>query len=106
MDITKSLTAENSHENLVEKFKIFVVPIETSPQDQDLCLEEITNMVKTILINHSERSSVPKRSQESYCKGRASGRKPTLNARESATTTVIFCNNCKSQGMTRNVVIS
>ena len=34
-------------------------------RDPDLCLEEITSMMKTIFINHSERSSVPKRSQES-----------------------------------------
>ena len=89
MDITKSLTAENSHENLVEKFNIFVVPIKTSPRDQDLCLEAITNTMETTLINHSERSSVPKRSQESCCKGRDSGRKPTTNCRESAMATVI-----------------
>ena len=30
-------------------------------RDPDLCLEEITNMMKTIFTNHSERSSIPKR---------------------------------------------
>ena len=34
-----------------------------SVRDPDLGLEEIIGMMKTIFINHSERSSVPKRSK-------------------------------------------
>ena len=34
----------------------------------DLGLEQLTSMMKKIFVNHSERSSVPKGSQESYRK--------------------------------------
>ena len=47
-----------------------------SVRDPDLGLEEIIGMMKTIFINHSERSSVPKRSKEPYRKARNSGREP------------------------------
>ena len=47
-----------------------------SVRDPDLGLEDIIGMVKTIFINHSERSSVPKRSKEPYSKVRRSGREP------------------------------
>ena len=61
-----------------------------SIRDADLGLEEITSMTKTIFVNHSERSSVPKRSQASYRKVRNSVREPTIG-RESAMATVITC---------------
>ena len=53
-------------------------------------------MTNTIFINHSERSSVPKKSQESYRKSRdLSGREPTMSGRESAMVTIIIIHNCK-----------
>ena len=68
-----------------------------SMRGPDLGLEEIMGMMKTIFINHSERSSVPKRSQESYRKVWNSGREPrTDNVRESAMT--LTCHNCKKKG--------
>ena len=58
-----------------------------SVRDSDLELEEIIGMMKTIFINHSERSSVPERSKESCRKVRSSGREPrTDNVREFAMT--------------------
>ena len=56
-------------------------------------------MMKTISINHSQRSSVPKRSQESYRKGRDSGREPTTRDRESAMANVIILTTVKIQGI-------
>ena len=47
-----------------------------SVRDPDLGLEEIVGMMKTIFINHSERSSVPKTRKKSYRKVRSSGREP------------------------------
>ena len=67
-------------------------------RDPDLCLEELTNMMKTIFINHSERSSVSKRSQESYRKSRDSVREPTKNGSETEMVTGITCHNCKRPG--------
>ena len=68
-------------------------------RDPDLRLDEIMSMMKTIFINHSERSSVPKRSQESYRKSRdSSGREPRMNGREPAMATVITCHNCTRLG--------
>ena len=53
-------------------------------------------MMKTIFINHSERSSVTK-SKESCRKVRGSGSEPrTDNVRESAMT--LTCHNCKKPG--------
>ena len=52
-------------------------------------------MLKTVLVNHSERSSVPKKIQESYRIGRDSDREPTMNSLESAVAAVITCHNCK-----------
>ena len=49
----------------------------------------------TSLINHSERLSVPKRSQEPYRKGYDSSRESTMNDRESAMATVLTCYNSK-----------
>ena len=48
-------------------------------------------MMRTLFINHSEKSPVPKRSQESYRKVRG-----TVNGRESAMT--LTCHNCKKPG--------
>ena len=79
-------------------FTIKVKPI----RDSDLGLEEIMSITETIFVNHSERSSVPKTSQESYRKVRNnSGREPTMNDRESAMTTVITCHNSKRPGHTK-----
>ena len=64
----------------------------------DLCLEEVNNMMKTIFINHSERSSASKRNHQSYRKSRDSGREPTMNGRESALATFVTCHNCKRPG--------
>ena len=56
-------------------------------------------MMKTTFINHSERSSVLRRSQESYRKIRdISGREPTMNGQDSAMATVITRHNCKRPG--------
>ena len=63
----------------------------------DLSLEEITNTMKIIFINHSDRSSVPKRIQEPYRKSRDNSGEPTMNGRESAMTTVFTCHNCKKR---------
>ena len=53
-------------------------------------------MIKMIFVNHSERSPVPKRSQESYRKeGRNSDCEPKMNGRESAMATAITSHNCK-----------
>ena len=68
-----------------------------SVRDPHLGLEEVIGMMKTICINHSERSSVPKRSKESYRKVRRSGSEPrTGNVRESAMT--LTSHNCKKPG--------
>ena len=66
-----------------------------SIRDPDLGLEEIISMMKTIFINHSEKSSVPERSQAPYRKRYDSGRKSTTNSRELAVATVITCHKCK-----------
>ena len=56
-----------------------------SVRDPDFGLEESIDMMKTIFINHLERSSVPKRRKGSYRKVRSSGCDPeTNNVRESA----------------------
>ena len=69
-----------------------------SVRDSDLLgLEEAIGMLETIFINHSERSSVPKRRKESYRKVRSSGSEPrTDNVRESAMT--LTCHHCKKPG--------
>ena len=68
-------------------------------RDLDLEIGEIISMTNTIFINHSERSSVPKKSQELYRKSRdISGREPTMNDRESAMVTTIIIHNCKRPG--------
>ena len=67
-------------------------------RNPDFGLEEIMNMMKTIFINHSERSSVPTRSQEFYRRSRDGGREPTTNCRESAILTVITCHDCEKSG--------
>ena len=56
-------------------------------------------MTKKMFINHSERLSVLKKSQESYREGRdKSGREPTMNGRESTMASVITCHNGKRSG--------
>ena len=69
-----------------------------------LGLEEIIGMMKTIFINRSERSSVSKRSKESYRKVQSSRREPrTDNVRESAMTlhvTVV----AKSRGIKKRLL--
>ena len=64
----------------LSKEKYFILKVR-SIGNPDLGLEEITSMMKTIFINHSERSLVPKSGQESYRKSRDSGREPTMNGR-------------------------
>ena len=69
--LIRSVTKSSTDENLVEKLKIFVqhfVPIRTALRDMDLDLEEIMSMMNMVFISHSERPSVPRRSQESYRK--------------------------------------
>ena len=74
-------------------------------RDPDLGLEEIIGMIKTTFINHSERSSVPKRSKESYRKVRSSGRESRIdNVRESAMT--LTFHNCKKTGRKRKIARS
>ena len=71
-----------------------------SVRDPDLGLEEIIGMIKTIFINHSERSLVLKRSKESYRKVHNSGRESrTDSVRESAM--YLTCHNCKRPGHTK-----
>ena len=73
-----------------------------SIRNLDLGIEEIISMTNTTFINHSERSSVPKKCQESYRKScDISGREPTLNGRESAMVTIIIIHNCKRPGHKR-----
>ena len=68
-----------------------------SVRKPDLGLEEIIGMMKTIFVNHSESSSVPK-NKESYRNVRGSGSEPrTDNVRESAMTLTCH-NNCKKPG--------
>ena len=55
-------------------------------------------MIKTIFIDHSKRSSVPKRSQELYRNVRDSGRKPNVNGKKSSMATVIICHKFKTPG--------
>ena len=72
-----------------------------SIRDPDFGLEEIINMTKTISINHSEKSSVPKKSQELCRKVGNNRREPTTIGRESAMTIVIFTINVKRRGIKR-----
>ena len=77
--------------------KIYSTVKKQSIRDPVLGLKGILSMAKTIFINHSERSSVPKISQESYRKVRNSGREPISDkVREPAMT--LTCNNCKKPG--------
>ena len=70
-----------------------------SIRDPGLGLGEIISIKKMIFINHSKRSSVPKRSHESYRKSRDnSGRDPIMNGRELAMASVFTCHNCKRPG--------
>ena len=64
-----------------------------------LGLEKIIGMMKKPVLNHSQTSSVPKRSQESHRKVRR-----TDNARESAIT--LTSHNCKKPGHKRNIARS
>ena len=67
-----------------------------SIRDPDLGLKEIIDMMKTIFINHSERSSAPRKSQESYRKVWNSGHEPRADnvVGESAMTHTLH--NCKN----------
>ena len=58
-----------------------------SRRDPELGVEDIISLTKTIFTNRSEKSSVPKRSQDLYRKVRNSGYEPRVdNVRESAMT--------------------
>ena len=73
-----------------------------SIRDPDLRLEEVIRMTKTIFMYHPERSSVPKKSQDSYRKSRdISCREPIMNGRVSAMVTIITCHSCKSRAVKR-----
>ena len=73
-----------------------------SVRKPDLGLEENIGMMKTIFVNHPERSSVSK-NKESYRKVRGSGSEPrTDNVRESAMTLTCH-NNCKKPGHKKRV---
>ena len=67
-------------------------------RDPNLGLEETISMTKTIVINHYERSLVPKRSQELYRKIWNDGLESRIrnNVRESAMT--LTCHSCKKPG--------
>ena len=71
--------------------------------DPGVCLEEITNMRKTIFINHFERPSVPKKSQELYRKSRDSSREPTMKGRETAMTLSLLAITIKGQGIAKKM---
>ena len=79
---------------LAEKYATIKIQ---ATRDPNLRLEEITKIMKTIFINHSERSSVPK-GVNSRIVSRESGREPTMSDRESAMVTAIACHNCKMSG--------
>ena len=68
-----------------------------SVKDPELGLEEIVSMTKTIFINHSERSSVPKRSQELYRKVQNNGREPKSDQGRKPGMT-FTCYSCKNPG--------
>ena len=68
--------------------------IKVQSRDRDLEVKKNISIMKPIFINHSERLSVPKRSQDLCRKGRNSGREPTMNGQKSAITTVINCYSC------------
>ena len=75
-----------------------------SVREPDLWLEEMVGMMKTIFINHLERSSVPK-NEESCRKVRGSGSEPrTCNVRESAMT--LTCHNSKKRGIRKKIARS
>ena len=57
-----------------ERYSTFKVQ---SIRDPDLGLEEVISMIKILFINYSERSSIPKRSQELYRKVQKSGHEPS-----------------------------
>ena len=68
-----------------------------SVRGPELELEEIIGKIKTIFINHSESSSIPKRNKESYRKVCNSVREPrTDDVREFAM--ILTCHNCKKSG--------
>ena len=51
-------------------------------------------MVKTTIINNSERSLVPEMSRQSYRKSRDSALETKMNGRELAMVSAIACHNC------------
>ena len=69
-------------------------------RNPDLSLEDITIMIKTIFVNHSERSPVPKKGQESCRKDRDSG---STDGRESAMSAAITCHNGKKPVHEKNL---
>ena len=76
-------------------FTVKVQPINKN----EIALEDIISMTKTIYINHTEKSLVPKKSLQSYRKNRDnSGREPKMNCRKSAMATIITCHNYKWPG--------
>ena len=67
-------------------------------RDPDLSLEHIQRMMRTIFINHLEKTSVTEKNQESK-KYHESNRRCRKNGRESAMSTAyITCHYCKKTG--------
>ena len=62
-------------------------------RDQNSSLKNIMGIMKTIFINHSERSSIPKLSQESYRKGHDGGRDSTVRDRGRKVAMIPTCHN-------------
>ena len=60
----------------------------------------------TIFINHSERSSVSKRSQEPYRKGGDRGHEQIMNGREFRWPLSLFAITVKGRGTKRKITIS
>ena len=61
---------------ILGKIKVFgqyTVPIETGVRDPDLIFNGIVSIIKPILVNHFERSSIPIQSQGSNRRGCDSG---------------------------------
>ena len=63
-----------------------------------LSIEDIETVMKTVVINHAERSSVPNRSQKSYRKDRDSGLELTMRDRGRKSVITFTRHTCKKPG--------
>ena len=73
-----------------------------SIRNPDLRLEDIVSTIKTININYSERSLVPKMIREPYRQSRDRGCETKMNGRKAAMATVIIYLNCKRSRNKKN----